>query len=130
MSDPNEQYIKEQLDQMTNFTDPATQTHPLVTDGKIKIQGIVLQRILREGPPKYVIGWKANKVIYAVAYNATEIYGKCNKLARIKKCDPSEVAFTEINGKGLYDAMKQGELRIDRIVPDRIYESQCLPVGH
>lgn len=93
-------------------------------DGKVKIHGTVLQTILRRGPPRYFVAYLKTGVIYKVAYHYSELLPLCQEVARVKKCDPQEVGFNEINGKSLYDAMMKGGMTVASIQPASIYASE------
>lgn len=115
MEDPNEKYLAEKLNEPN--------APSIIKDGKVKFHGTVLRTILQRGPPKYFIAWLQNGVIYKVAYHYSELKPLCDEVARVKKCDPKDVGFNELNGKSLYDSMIKGGLSAAKIKPANIYES-------
>lgn len=115
MEDPSEKYLAEKLNQPNAPT--------IVKDGKVKFHGTVLRTILQRGPPRYFAAYLPTGVIYGVAYHYEELLPICQKIARVKKCDPKEVGINEFNGKSLYDSMVKGGMTIANIKPANIYAS-------
>ena len=81
MEDPSEKYLAEKLNQPNAPT--------IVKDGKVKFHGTVLRTILQRGPPRYFAAYLPTGVIYGVAYHYEELLPICQKIARVKKCEPA-----------------------------------------
>lgn len=86
---------------------------PIVKDGKVRVLGLALQKMLVKGAPVYYVALDDGKriKIYDLEYDVDGLLESCRKVVRIKRVDPHNVGFNMINGQSFMEACLSAGIR-------------------
>ena len=114
---------QEALDFFNNALKSPTTSLPIVVNGKVRVLGLAMQKMLVKGPPIYYVGLEIDGriKIYDLEYDIDGLLVSCRKVARVKRVDPKRVGYNRINGVSLLAACRQARLTSPRDIRPAIF---------